>query len=394
MWPNGDGSNVNGTGGSNNGAPPAAPVAQPSFAPPPAPTPAPGSQNPPGVGQSSAGYGQASQQVSAPQPAGYGQQTQPTQQAQAQQQAESVRDALASYGIDLRGQFQDDRAALAYLANQYRQAQQYAQAGQVYLQHRSEFERWQDEQKRQAAAQDQQKKSWWNAPQYDPGWFNKLTRNAYTNQLEVLPGHDPAIVQRVLAWQEHQRNFLDKFSQDPITAIRPGIEEVVQQVAARMVQEQLGGYSQQMSAREVYQQNQEWMVETDPQTGRPTLSPLGHRYAEYVKQADQAGLQGVQAQHQYALGMTQRDYLLSRVQQGGQQQQQPGTQQQVDPNQQVKNNFLQNAAQHQYQMQQPPPPPGNSQAPPPVRTGPRALREMMLADMQANGFAPGATVPV
>lgn len=244
-------------------------------------------------------------------------------------EALSVRDALASYGLDLRTQFQDDHAALQHLVMLARQAasqQPLVQYGQQYVQHAGEFQAYLRQKQEQQAAQQAQQQSWWKAPEYDPTWSRRLTRDPQTGEIRALPGEPPDLVQKYLAWAEHQRSFLDKFAQDPIQAIKPGIEQVVQDTAQRLMQQQLAAYQERQQAEQFLAQNADWMFARDaqgqplvnPATQQPALSPLGQQFAGYVFEAERMGLGDTASQQKYALAALQRDYLAAKYQQQAQ----------------------------------------------------------------------------
>lgn len=315
--------------------------------------------------------------------------------------SQTVRDALASYGLDVRKQFQDDHQALQYLASQYRnaaQSQELARYGQLYVQHAAEFQNYLQERQKQAQqAQQQQQPSWWKAPEYDPTWAQKLTRDPVTGEIKAIPGADPTLPQKFTSWLEHQRSFLDKFAQDPISAIRPGIEQVVQETAARMMQQQFGQYQERNAASDFVRSNSEWLYERDQggrplvgQNGQPQLSPMGQRFAGYVLEAEKMGIYDVSSQQRYALGLVQRD-ALAAMQAQNSAGQAPVTQQQLPPGEAEKQAFLQRA--QAAQINQPTAPPGNTNGAVRVGgTGSRELREMLKSAMQANGFAPGQEI--
>ena len=374
--------------GVSGGGESAAPVSSPSSAPSPAAsTPSPMSAG--GVTTVSAADSPA--QVLSGQSS-----PQPTTQ--------TVRDALASYGLDVRTQFQDDHQALQYLASQYRnaaQAQEMARYGQLYVQHAAEFQNYLQERQRQAQqAQQQQQPSWWKAPEYDPTWAQKLTRDPVTGEIKAIPGADPTLPQKFTSWLEHQRSFLDKFAQDPISAIRPGIEQVVQETAAKMMQQQFGQYQERNAASDFVRSNSEWLYDRDQsgrpmigQNGQPQLSPMGQRFAGYVLEAERMGIYDVSSQQRYALGLVQRDALAAMTQQQQQQVQQQGQipQQPMAPGEAEKQAFLQRAASNA--PSQPAPPPGNTNGTVrPGGAGARELREMLSRAMKANGYAAGQEI--
>lgn len=355
------------TNPSGGSAPPAAPAPSPS-----APAAAPQSTS------------QPAPTLSAPAP-------QAPQAAPAATQQQGVRDLLRNFGVDFSAA-PDDNTALQHLANVYRESQnlrQLAGYGQQYVQHADQFQAYLKQQQEVRQREEQAKQqSWWKAPEYDPSWSTKLVRDPNTGAIGVVPGADPSLAGKYMAWVDHQRGFLDKFSADPVGAIRPGIEQVARQVAQELIGQQLGGLREQTAAQQFVQQNSDWLharnqdgsVAVNPQTGMPALSPMGQRFAGYVQEAESLGLREVAAQQKYALANVQRDYLLARSSQPAQQQPQ------VDPAVAAQQQFLATAA----GQRQPAVPPGNvNGSPPPVNTGTRGLMDQMLADMQAAGFQPG-----
>lgn len=370
------------TGGSTSGSvpsgtpPPAAPAAAP-------PSPAPAQT----TGASGGGAG-AGPQPSTPIPGPTAPGT-PTAASPAQP---SVRDVLAGYGVPA-DRFGDDQQALAYLLQQAQagqQAQQLAQYGQLYVQHADQFQRYMAEQRQQAEARRaQEQQSWWQAPPYDPSWESKLYRDAAGN-LQVADGAPPDTKQKYLAWLDHYRRFTHDFAQDPIKAIRPGVEQVARQVAQEMLSQHMGQYDQRAQAQRLVEQNAEWIYDRDARTGARVVNDWGRLYGGYVAQAEKVGVQGVQAQHEYAMGLVERDYLRYKAQQPGQP---GGGQPPADPAAASKNNFLQQAAAGA-QGQSPPPPAGNVNGSQPAPSGPGALRRLMSRNLEANGYQPGQLLPV
>ena len=194
----------------------------------------------------------------------------------------NVRETLRSLGFEQATQLPDDRTALEYLASATREAQslrELAQHGRQYIQHADQFQAWLRERQEHERRTQEQSQNWWKAPEYDPGWLSKLVRDPQTGEIRALPGSDPTIVPKYLAWVEHQRQFMDRFSQNPIEAIRPGIEQIIEAKAQQMIQQHLGQYREQQQAAALLEQNSSWMQQQDPATGRPVLTEWGRRYA-------------------------------------------------------------------------------------------------------------------
>src|SRR5262245_8122562 len=303
-----------------------------------------------------------------------------------------VREMLGRYGID-GSAFQSDEQALQTLlsvANEGRQAQSMLPYAQQYLQHAGEFQQYLAERQRQAAwAQAQQQQSWWKAPEFDPTWRTRIFRDQ-EGALRVAPGQDPAILAKYQAWQDHQTDFLNSFSRDPIAAIRPGIEQLIEQRAGEIIARQMAYQQEQQVARAFIANNSSWLHQTDaqgnlvtdPRTGRPALSGLGRQLADYVREAEMMGLSSSDAQQRYAMTALQRDVAVARLTAAAQ----GGGAAPVDQAQAMRNDFLSRAG-AQYRGG----PAAQGQAPAvPVAAAPgaRGLAELMRQAFVREGFAP------
>jgi len=215
----------------------------------------------------------------------------------------------------LKEQFQDDQTLARQLAQLTRQAagwQQQAQLAQRYLPHAEWIEKAMAE--REAAAQAEQAKqakSAWNAPPYDPRW-----REAVNPDGTVKPGYDPTIPQKLAAWYEHQRNFMDKMAQNPAEAILPTIKDQFAEIVESAVQKHLGGFRDQQLAQGFVSQNAEWLFEQDPVSkavkldpfsGQQMLSPAGQRFRDYVIQLEKAGISNIAQQQTFAQRLVEAD---------------------------------------------------------------------------------------
>jgi hypothetical protein len=224
-----------------------------------------------------------------------------------------LHEALRQAGYELP-EGTEGYAALTRVVQDAKRARELAHLepyGRQYVQHADKFQAYlkaQDEAARKAQTPEPAK--WWNPPQYDPAWQSKIVRDQQGN-LQVLPGHDPAILNKFLAWREHQQDFIERFTSDPIGAIRPGIEEVVQQVAERLVQDRLAQTQAQQFTTDFLRQN-EWLYEAGD---RSRLSPEGRAFTHYLAEAEKLGLPDDQARSRYALSMTQAHVAVARSQQ-------------------------------------------------------------------------------
>jgi hypothetical protein len=300
-----------------------------------------------------------------------------------------VREALAGLGVDLRGQFQDDQAALAHLAVAYRQSQQmqpFVPYLQQYAQHGEQFQAWM---RQQAQAQQQaQQAQQWKPPEFDPRWQQMVQRNPITQALEPAPGAPPDVVQKLQAAEAHRRSFLEKLPFDPMGALKQaGVEDLIRAEAQKIVQEQLGSYQAQQQAASFIQENSGWLhqrdaqgnVARDPMTGRPQLSEWGQKFAGYLQQLEPR--YGAQAAQNMALTAIQRDFLYARQQAAAQ----PAAT--AAAGQTANEQFLQQAAAARQ--------PNNVQAAAgqPTQTPKMGLRDLMKRNMQAAGFNGDTVLP-
>ncbi len=326
-----------------------------------------------------------------------GQGTQPSSSATQQQQG--FLDTLRAAGVDAN--FANEQQALQYLTGLHRQApelRQLATAGQLYLQHQGEFSEWMRLRQQQQAQQGQQQQSWWKAPEYDPRWTSQVYRDPHTGALRVQEGADPAIAMKLLAWHEHQRGFLERFSQDPLKAIEPGLKQMIAQEAQTLIAQQTQAYQQQTAARQIVEQHSGWLYEQgqngqplhDPQTGQPVLNFWGQRYAQHVVNLERQGVTNVQAMNDLALSLVRGEYAQYRSQQAAApaQPQQPAlpTGQPSNP---ANEAFL---AAHRPNVAQPTAPLNGSPSPQQTQASPRGLAEMLMRNLNANGYRQGESV--
>lgn len=226
------------------------------------------------------------------------------------------RDLMRQYGYDTSA-YQNDQAAAASMALQLRQAQEMQERLRP---HWTEFQQY-VAQRQQQAAQPAPKKPWFEAPEFDPKWTEAIGYDA-EGRPYVQQGYPTDTLKKAKAWADHFNTFTRNLATDPIGTLRPGLEEVVQEVAGRIVQQQLGQYQEQMRAQQILHSNSPWMYQVDPQTkqpaldpatGRPQFSEWGNRYRQYVAEAVQLGLQDSMSQHRYAERSVMAEMAMSRL---------------------------------------------------------------------------------
>lgn len=303
---------------------PAAPTSSPPSSPSPAPAAPQASPSVPGAGT----VGAATATPAPASPPG-----------------SPIRDAIGRFSPQLASRFQDDNSALQHLLQAHEQAQrsqQYEPYVQQYIQNAGAFQQWQAEKQKQLAAQQADQKKWFTAPEFNPAWRDQVEQDPQTGEYRVKNGFSPDTLPKYRAALEHQRDFLSKFAFDPIESIKPGLEQIVSEMAQKVIQENLGQFQNRTTATDLVRQNSQIIhqrdangnVVTDPNTGRPTLNPYGQRIAEYVAWLEKTGVTDIQAQWQLAQGLAQRDYFVQQSQQ----------QQSAATGQQQQQQFLQSAA--------------------------------------------------
>jgi hypothetical protein len=290
-------------------APAAAPAAAPSSAPATSPAAAPSSApaTTPAAGPSAA-PSSAAPATAAPAGGGF-----------------DFRNELKSLGI--QGEFADDKAAFDAFANHARQLQaqqQFAQVGQQVMPHLSEFQKWQKQQADQAAADAaKQQKSWWQPPEWNQQWMDAVETDPSTGRTIAKPGYDPTIPSKIEAFRAFQRETFQKFCQDPMALLKPGLEEFVKAQAQQLIEKQLGSYQMNQSSEQLVQQNAGWIYEQNPNNGgiktdaqgRRVLSIAGQYMHKYCLELGQAGINDQKKIWDYAIEMTRATLIQLQQQQ-------------------------------------------------------------------------------
>lgn len=226
-----------------------------------------------------------------------------------------IRDALKDYGLgEMAGQFQDDRAVLQHLALAYRQAQEQnelARYGQEVVPHWDKFQQYLKTQE-QAAGQARQEPwygKWWKPPEYDPGWDKLIQKNAATGQLEAVAGAPPDVVAKYLTHQQFRSQQAEKFLSNPFQYFEEPMRMIAENVARQVVEQNLGGYQENVSAKQFVDGNADWLFSKDQEGNRTGLTQWGQLFSQYVTQAERIGIKSIDSQKEFALGLVQRDYL-------------------------------------------------------------------------------------
>jgi hypothetical protein len=210
----------------------------------------------------------------------------------------SVRELAGNYGVDLSS-YEDDSAAIKYLAEQAKAAkdhQELAQYGQEYIRHAADGS-WQEYQnwKQQKAEPAPEEPKSWDPPEWNPNWLTQVTQDeagvitpnpARGGNQEIV-----AKVNRYLSWRHDQQ---EKFwNEGPEAYTRRATERIAAEQARKIVEAELSKYGEQLDARHFITNNKNWLYEADDagqikyQDNRPLLSQEGQVFFNALQRVDE-----------------------------------------------------------------------------------------------------------
>ena len=298
----------------------------------------------------------------------------------------SLRSELAKLGLKAE-QFPDDASAWNHVQSHLQsQAQQYQHAQQQLAWQQAQLEQFQraQQQAAQPAVPQQQPTNWWAPPEYNPLWEKPIMER---DGQPVTPADlDPSVRLRLQQYNEWRRDKFNTFLTDPIKTIEPGLKSFVEPLIQQAIQQHLGLYRDRQFADQWTQSHQEHLYARSPDgaplrdfQGRPVLSPVGQRYAQYVQWLDGQGLRAPQQQAQLAMQLLELEAYK----------QQAARQPQAPTNDQLKTAAVQQQGTRGATRlagaggAPPVPPPANGNR----GTDPRLkLREGLAAALQASGI--------
>lgn len=218
--------------------------------------------------------------------------------------------------------YADDEAALRAIQQQLsesRNLQPFAQLGQQAMPQWGEFQRWQAEQKQAQQAAEAKKAQWWTSPEWDPQWTNCVDVDPQTGEMRPKPGYAPDLPAKILAYRSFQREKIDSFMKNPVEMMRPGLEQMIQQEAQKLIKQEMGGYQQNQVAKQLIEQDSSWIFEHDQNKnkmhgpdGAPLLSVAGSYYKQKVIDLEANGMSDPKMVHDTAKQLT-HGYLMQQV---------------------------------------------------------------------------------
>ena len=198
--------------------------------------------------------------------------------------------------------------------HQLQQYQQLIPYAQEYMQYREPFEQWRNSrnqpQQQQPAPQPEpepQQQSWWNPPEVKPEHKRYLVRDEAGR--EVIAENAPLDARYALEnYMTHRAEFAQKFLDNPQEALGPMVAEMAQKQAQEIIESEMANRDESSAVTSLEEQNADWLYEEDGKT--PTEEGLAIQ--NYIQQAAQLGINGVEPRWEYATAMLERD-LLNRA---------------------------------------------------------------------------------
>jgi len=195
----------------------------------------------------------------------------------------------------------DELIRNAQLTPQYRQL---AALGQSVLPQWDAFREWQAQQQRAdqlAPAQPPAEPPYWDPePEFDRAWEQFLTSDSGRIVIDprfvgMVSPELPAKWQRHRDWEQRMSN---KLLHDPVEAMKPGLERLIDERARQIVQGMLADDHDTQFANNFAVANKEFLYAHDPNTrqilvqpdGNPVLSEAGQLFAYHVQRLSAAGL--------------------------------------------------------------------------------------------------------
>ena len=143
-------------------------------------------------------------------------------------------------------------------------------------------------------AEEPEQPKWWNPPQVRDSYKRYLVRDE--SGREVIAQDAPLEAKHELfEYQQYKAEFAQKFLADPESALGPMVEQIAQQKAREIVDNQFTDYGNQQYVSTLEEENRDWLFTED---GQP--SQEGIAVQRYIAQAAQLGIQNPQARWEYA----------------------------------------------------------------------------------------------
>lgn len=244
----------------------------------------------------------------------------------------SLMEAMRASGLQADG-FQNEQQAWQAISGALREAQQLRQ--QVIQQHLQQQNLPGAGAAQPAAPAPQQPESWWKAPKIERAWLEKVQRDPQTGAIVPKDGVSFDIARQVENWLSWRQETEQKFYDDPLAVLGPGIEQKVAPLVEKAIEARLGQVRMQAQAAEFERQNAAWLYQGDAQgnllydqaTRQPILTQAGQAFTTTVQALRQAGVQDLDTLTKLAMQQVHYQALLAQQQNPSAQPPVPGSQQ-------------------------------------------------------------------
>lgn len=217
--------------------------------------------------------------------------------------------------------FADDKSVVDYLVQSLQQANPLIEKARAYQQYESEFQEWLRTRQQAAPQTAPQQPSANKAPEYDPSWEHLVRYSPEKGAFEALPGVDPGIVPKFLAWKKYQNEFNAKLAREGPAAFADDIRKIAEERAQELIQQRLEQMQVNNYTSSFEAQNASWLYQRDQfgnvlrdMSGQAVFSPHGRRFFQHVQRANQYGISNPLAKEEYARAMLAAEVAASQQQ--------------------------------------------------------------------------------
>ena len=174
-----------------------------------------------------------------------------------------------------------------------------------YMRHREPFEQYLASQHQPQPQQQQpQEKPWWNPPELKDSYKRYIVKDQNGRDM-IAEDAPPEARLAIEDYMTYRAEFAQKFLANPEEALGPMVEQIAQQKANELLEQQLMQRDQQSYVSTLERDNADWLYEEDGKT--PTEEGLAVQ--RYIEEATQLGINSPEARWEYATSMVERDLL-------------------------------------------------------------------------------------
>jgi len=236
-------------------------------------------------------------------------QTQP-QQAAANVEWQSIREAAEAQGFRFDPTVKDDRDALNFLLRQAsapRQANIYEQLGRQLAPQSDQIRQYLSLQ----TQPQQPSRQPWEAPEFDERWAGLVEQDPGTGLYVSKQGVPHEIAQKVNTFIEWKKTF----DRNPAAVLNAMVESRAKAVAADTFREQFAAQQRESTIASIVQENSSWMYQVDQSgqrlrdyQGQYIPTPVGAAYLQQVQAVQRMGVTDPRQQDALAKQLVRGQY--------------------------------------------------------------------------------------